>query len=147
MEFALGGNIAGPLLFFFLLNAIRLSTKYYGLKYGYVKGMEILQDLAGNRIQKLTEGASILGLFVMGALVSKWTTINIPIVVSRIKDESGKVDVQTVQNILDSIMPGALPLGLTLLVAWMLRKGVNPLLIICGIFIIGILGYWAGFLA
>ncbi len=43
----------------------------------------------------------------MGALVSKWTTINIPIVVSRIKDESGKVDVQTVQNILDSIMPGA----------------------------------------
>lgn len=50
---ALGGNIAGPLLFFFLLNAIRLSTKYYGLKYGYVKGMEILQDLAGNRIQKL----------------------------------------------------------------------------------------------
>jgi hypothetical protein len=42
----------------------------------------------GNRIQKLTEGASILGLFVMGALVSKWTTINIPIVVSRIKDES-----------------------------------------------------------
>ncbi len=144
---ALGGNIAGPLLFFFLLNAIRLSTKYYGLKYGYVKGMEILQDLAGNRIQKLTEGASILGLFVMGALVSKWTTINIPIVVSRIKDESGKVDVQTVQNVLDSIMPGALPLGLTLLVAWMLRKGVNPLLIICGIFVIGILGYWAGFLA
>lgn len=103
---ALGGNIAGPLLFFFLLNAIRLTTKYYGLKYGYVKGMEILQDLAGNRIQKLTEGASILGLFVMGALVSKWTTINIPIVVSRIKDDNGKVDVQTVQNILDSIMPG-----------------------------------------
>nr|MDH3153740.1 PTS system mannose/fructose/sorbose family transporter subunit IID [Bacillus licheniformis] len=144
---ALSGNIAGPLLFFFLINAVRLSTKYYGLKYGYVKGMEILQDLVGNRIQKLTEGASILGLFVMGALVSKWTTINIPIVVSRIKDDAGKVDVQTVQNILDSIMPGVLPLGLTLLVAWMLRKGVNPLLMIFGIFIIGIVGYWAGFLA
>ncbi|OMI11053.1 PTS mannose transporter subunit IID [Bacillus paralicheniformis] len=144
---ALSGNIAGPLLFFFLINTIRLSTKYYGLKYGYVKGMEILQDLVGNRIQKLTEGASILGLFVMGALVSKWTTINIPIVVSRIKDDAGKVDVQTVQNILDSIMPGVLPLGLTLLAAWMLRKGVNPLLMIFGIFIIGIVGYWAGFLA
>lgn len=106
-----------------------------------------MQDLVGNRIQKLTEGASILGLFVMGALVSKWTTINIPIVVSRIKDDAGKVDVQTVQNILDSIMPGVLPLGLTLLAAWMLRKGVNPLLMIFGIFIIGIVGYWAGFLA
>lgn len=143
---ALGGNLAGPLLFFLLINAIRLSTKYYGLKYGYVKGMEFLKDLVGNRILKLTEGASILGLFVMGALVSKWTHINIPIVVSRIKDDAGKVNVQTVQNVLDNILPGLLPLGLTLLVAWMLRKGANPLLIILGIFAIGILGYWSGFL-
>jgi len=143
---ALGGNIAGPLLFFILINAIRLSTKYYGLKYGYLKGTEILKDLVGNRIQKLTEGASILGLFVMGALVSKWTTINIPVVVSRIKDDSGEVVVKTVQDVLDSILPGLLPLALTLLVAWMLRKGTNPLLIIFGIFLIGIGGYWIGFL-
>ncbi|WP_144645225.1 mannose/fructose/sorbose PTS transporter subunit IID [Priestia megaterium] len=143
---ALGGNIAGPLLFFILINAIRLSTKYYGLKYGYLKGTEILKDLVGNRIQKLTEGASILGLFVMGALVSKWTTINIPVVVSRIKDDSGKVVVKTVQDVLDSILPGLLPLALTLLVAWMLRKGTNPLLIIFVIFLIGIGGYWIGFL-
>ncbi|MED3951307.1 mannose/fructose/sorbose PTS transporter subunit IID [Priestia aryabhattai] len=143
---ALGGNIAGPLLFFILINAIRLSTKYYGLKYGYLKGTEILKDLVGNRIQKLTEGASILGLFVMGALVSKWTTINIPVVVSRIEDDSGKVVVKTVQDVLDSILPGLLPLALTLLVAWMLRKGTNPLLIIFGIFLIGIGGYWIGFL-
>ncbi|MED4208764.1 mannose/fructose/sorbose PTS transporter subunit IID [Priestia megaterium] len=143
---ALGGNIAGPLLFFILINAIRLSTKYYGLKYGYLKGTEILKDLVGNRIQKLTEGASILGLFVMGALVSKWTTINIPVVVSRIKDDSGKVVVKTVQDVLDSILPGLLPLALTLLVAWMLRKGTNPLLIIFGIFLIGIGDYWIGFL-
>ncbi|MED4072880.1 mannose/fructose/sorbose PTS transporter subunit IID [Priestia endophytica] len=143
---ALGGNIAGPLLFFVLINVIRLSLKYYGLKYGYIKGTEILKDLVGNRIQKLTEGASILGLFVMGALVSKWTTINIPVVVSRIKDDSGKVVVKTVQDVLDSILPGLLPLALTLLVARMLRKGTNPLLIIMGIFLIGILGYWGGFL-
>ncbi|KYG27786.1 mannose/fructose/sorbose PTS transporter subunit IID [Priestia endophytica] len=143
---ALGGNIAGPLLFFVLINVIRLSLKYYGLKYGYIKGTEILKDLVGNRIQKLTEGASILGLFVMGALVSKWTTINIPVVVSRIKDDSGKVVVKTVQDVLDSILPGLLPLALTLLVARMLRKGANPLLIIMAIFLIGILGYWVGFL-
>ncbi|MCK2005532.1 mannose/fructose/sorbose PTS transporter subunit IID [[Brevibacterium] frigoritolerans] len=143
---ALGGNIAGPILFFVLINVIRLSLKYYGLKYGYIKGTEILKDLVGNRIQKLTEGASILGLFVMGALVSKWTTINIPVVVSRIKDDSGEVVVKTVQDVLDSILPGLLPLVLTLLVAQMLRKGTNPLLIIMGIFSIGILGYWVGFL-
>ena len=43
-------------------------------------------------------------------------------------------------------MPGMLALGLTLFVAWLLKKGVNPLLIIIVIFIIGILGYAGGVL-
>lgn len=97
--------------------------------------------MAGDRIKKLTEGASIMGLFVMGALVSKWTTINIPIVATRI---SGKT--QTIQNILDTVLPGALALVLTLFVSWLLKKGVSPLTIIFGIFALGIIGKWLGFL-
>lgn len=31
---ALGGSIVGPLIFFLGFNAIRLATKWYGLKYG-----------------------------------------------------------------------------------------------------------------
>lgn len=137
----------GPLFFFFAFNAIRLAVKYFGLKYGYEKGREILTDLGGNRIQKLTESASILGLFIMGALVCRWTTINVPIVVSRITGADGQVVVTTVQGILDQLLPGMLPLLLTLFVAKLLRKKVNPLLMIIVIFIIGIFGYWAGFLA
>lgn len=144
---ALGGNVLGPLFFFFAFNAIRLAVKYFGLKYGYEKGREILTDLGGNRIQKLTESASILGLFIMGALVCRWTTINVPIVVSRITGADGQVVVTTVQGILDQLLPGMLPLLLTLFVAKLLRKKVNPLLMIIVIFIIGIFGYWAGFLA
>ncbi|SBL56247.1 PTS system protein [Klebsiella michiganensis] len=144
---ALGGNVLGPLFFFFAFNAIRLAVKYFGLKYGYEKGREILTDLGGNRIQKLTESASILGLFIMGALVCRWTTINVPIVVSRITGADGQVIVTTVQGILDQLLPGMLPLLLTLFVAKLLRKKVNPLLMIIVIFIIGIFGYWAGFLA
>lgn len=48
--FVLGGNIVGLLLFFILINVIWLSIKYYGLKYGYLKGIEILKDLVGNWI-------------------------------------------------------------------------------------------------
>ncbi|HJG05778.1 PTS system mannose/fructose/sorbose family transporter subunit IID [Ligilactobacillus agilis] len=138
---AMTGSILGPLLFFVLINAIRLTMKWYFLRYGYVKGSEIIQDMAGNRIKKLTEGASIVGLFVMGALVSKWTTINIPIVATKI---NGKT--QTVQDILDSVMPGMLALLLTIFVSWLLKKGVNPMLIIVAIFALGILGKWLGFL-
>ncbi|VED13985.1 mannose-specific PTS system EIID component [Escherichia coli] len=54
------------------------------------KGIDIVKDMGGGFLQKLTEGASILGLFVMGALVNKWTHVNIPLVVSRITDQTGK---------------------------------------------------------
>lgn len=144
---ALSGNILGPILFFVLFNIIRLALKYYGLNYGYAKGGEILKDLGGNRLQKLTEGASILGLFVIGALVCKWTTINVPLVVSRITQTDGQVTVTTLQNIFDQLLPGMLPLFLTLFVARLLRKKANPLILILGIFAIGILGNWAGVLA
>lgn len=144
---ALSGNILGPILFFVLFNVIRLALKYYGLNYGYAKGGEILKDLGGNRLQKLTEGASILGLFVIGALVCKWTTINVPLVVSRITQTDGQVTVTTLQNIFDQLLPGMLPLFLTLFVARLLRKKANPLILILGIFAIGILGNWAGVLA
>ncbi|MEA9390011.1 mannose/fructose/sorbose PTS transporter subunit IID [Acerihabitans sp. TG2] len=144
---ALNGSVMGPLFFFLAFNAIRLPVKYFGLKYGYEKGREILADLGGNRIQKLTESASILGLFIMGALVCKWTTINVPIVISRITGTDGHVVTTTVQGILNELLPGMLPLLLTLLVCRLLRKKINPLLMIIVIFIIGIFGAWAGFLA
>ncbi|EOT27903.1 PTS system mannose/fructose/sorbose family transporter subunit IID [Enterococcus saccharolyticus] len=143
---AMAGSVSGPLLFFLLINAIRLVTKYYGLTLGYEKGNEIIKEMAGGTVKKLTEGASIVGLFVMGALVSKWTTINIPIVATRITNDDGEVVTQTVQNVLDSIMPGMLALVLTLFVAWLLKKNVSPLLIILVIFAVGIAGKAFGFL-
>jgi PTS system mannose-specific IID component len=81
---ALSGSIGGPLLFFLFYNVVRIVVRWYGLKYGYAKGTDIVKDLAGNKLQKLTEGAAILGLFVMGALVNKWTSVNIPVVVSQL---------------------------------------------------------------
>ncbi|MGA8943983.1 MAG: PTS mannose transporter subunit IID [Thermoactinomyces sp.] len=144
---ALTGSILGPLLFFVLFNAVRLGIRWWGIYYGYKKGSDIVSDMKGNVLQKLTEGASILGLFVMGALVNKWTTVNIPVVISRIENpETGKVDVTTVQSVLDQLMPGIVPLGLTFLCMWLLRKRVNPLVIILGFFVVGILGYWANIL-
>lgn len=110
---ALSGSVIGPVLFFLLFNVIRLATKWYGLKYGYKKGTEIVSDMSGNRLQKLTESASILGLFVMGALVSKWTTLNIPLEVSRYTRSDGVEVVTTIQMILDQLIPGLLPLLLT----------------------------------
>ncbi|CAM3934501.1 MULTISPECIES: PTS mannose transporter subunit IID [Rahnella] len=143
---AMTGSLLGPLLFFVLFNLVRLLTRYYGVSYGYKKGVDIVNDMGGGFLQKLTEGASILGLFVMGALVNKWTHVNIPLVVSKITDQTGHTTVTTVQTILDQLMPGLVPLLLTFGCMWLLRKKVNALWIIVGFFAIGIFGYWIGLL-
>lgn len=144
---ALSGNIAGPLLFFVIFNVIRLAMKWFGLTYGLNKGLDIVKDLSGNILQKLTEGATILGLFIMGVLVTKWTTINVPLIISETTDAYGGAVITTVQNVLDDLIPGLLALGLTLITMKLLKKKVNPIVIIFGLFILGIVGYGLGFLA
>ncbi|CDH05583.1 PTS family enzyme IID, mannose-specific [Xenorhabdus bovienii str. oregonense] len=144
---AMSGSMMGPILFFFLYNLVRLLTRYLGVAYGYKKGLDIVKDMGGGFLQKMTEGASILGLFVMGALVNKWTKVNIPLVVSEVPDPTtGVIKVTTVQTILDQLMPGLMPLLLTFGCMWLLRKKVNPLWIIMGFFVLGIVGFRFGFL-
>ncbi|MBP2659277.1 MAG: system, mannose/fructose/sorbose family, subunit [Firmicutes bacterium] len=143
---ALSGSIGGPLLFFLFYNVVRIVVRWYGLKYGYAKGTDIVKDLAGNKLQKLTEGAAILGLFVMGALVNKWTSVNIPVVVSQVTMQNGKIATTTIQTILDQLMPGLIPLLLTFVCMHLLKKNVNAIWIIFGLFAIGIVGFWLGIL-
>jgi len=144
---ALTGSILGPILFFLIFNAIRLGIRWWGVTYGYSKGTTIVADMAGGRLQKLTEGASILGLFIMGALVNRWTSINVPLVVSTITKADGTVEITTVQTILNSLLPGLLPLLLTFACMKLLKNKVNAVWIIFGIFILGIVGYGLGILA
>ena len=144
---ALTGSILGPLLFFILINVIRAVTRWYGFKYGYEKGTEIVSDMGGGRLQKITQGASILGLFVMGSLVSEWTSINVPLELTRYKNQLGEEVVVTLQGVLNDLLPGLLALLLTFLCMYLLRKKVNAMVIIFGLFGVGILGYWAGILA
>ncbi|OOF44961.1 PTS system mannose/fructose/sorbose family transporter subunit IID [Rodentibacter trehalosifermentans] len=144
---ALTGSILGPLLFFILINVIRALTRWYGFKYGYEKGTEIVSDMGGGRLQKITQGASILGLFVMGSLVSKWTSINVPLELTRYQNQLGEEVVVTLQGVLNDLLPGLLALLLTFLCMYLLRKKVNAMIIIFALFGVGILGYWAGILA
>lgn len=144
---ALSGSILGPLLFFFGLTIIRAFTRWYGFKMGYEKGVAIVSEVGGNTLRRLTQMASIVGLFVMGSLVSKWTSINVPFELSRYTNQQGEEVVTTVQGILDSLLPGMRALLLTFLCMWLLRKKVNAIWIIFGMFAVGIFGYWAGILA
>ena len=62
--------------------------------------------------------------------------------ISRIGDE-----VTTLQSILDGIMPGLIGLGGTWLYYFLLKKKVNPVILIFGTMIIGVIGAYFGVLA
>lgn len=66
---------------------------------------------------------------------------------SEYDNQAGEHVVTTVQSILDSLLPGLVPLLMTFACMWLLRRKINAIWIIFGMFAIGILGYWAGILA
>lgn len=84
---ALSGSVLGPILFFLLWNVIRIFFMWYTQELGYQSGVEITNDLGGGILRKLTSGASILGMFVMGVLVPRWTEMNFPLVISRLEND------------------------------------------------------------
>ena len=73
---ALGGNILGPILFFVAWNIIRWAFMWYTQEFGYRAGSKITDDMSGGLLQYVTSLASIMGMFVLGALIERWVSIN-----------------------------------------------------------------------
>ncbi|BAK80839.1 PTS system mannose/fructose/sorbose family transporter subunit IID [Candidatus Arthromitus sp. SFB-rat-Yit] len=86
---ALSGNIVGPLIFFFVWNIIRMGFLWYTQEFGYKVGNSIAKDLSGGLLRNITQGASILGMFIIGALVQRWVSISFTPVVSRVTQQEG----------------------------------------------------------
>ena len=164
---AMDGNMLGPIMFFLLWNILRFGFMWYTQEFGYKVGNQITENLSGNLLTNITRGASILGMFVLGALVQRWVSIKFAPVVSSIQLSEGAyiewdklpaggegiktaiqqfssgmalepVKVTTLQNNLDALIPGLVPLLLTLLCMWLLKKGVSPIVIILALFAVGI---------
>ena len=86
---AMAGNIMGPIIFFLAWNIIRWAFMWYTQEFGYKAGSKITDDLSGGLLQKVTQGASIMGMFVLGSLVQRWVSIKFIPVVSQVKLQKG----------------------------------------------------------
>ena len=169
---AMSGNIMGPILFFVLWNVIRIAFMWYTQEFGYKAGSAIASDMSGGLLQKVTKGSSILGMFVLGALIERWVNVTFTPTVSTVQLQEGAyIDwanlpagsegirtaleqqaaglslspekVTTLQQNLNDLIPGLVPLLLTLLCCWLLKKKVSPIVIIIALFLVGILGHLA----
>ena len=174
---AMTGSIIGPVLFFVAWNFIRMAFLWYTQEFGYKVGSAIAKDLSGGLMGKVTEGASILGMFIIGSLVERWVSISFTPVVSAITQSEGayidwanlpsgadgvklallqynnigasaldEIKTTTLQQNLDSLIPGLCAVGLTLLCCKLLKKKVSPIVIILALFAVGIIGRLIGFM-
>ena len=77
---------------------------WYTQEFGYKVGTSIAQDLSGGLLGKITQGASILGMFIIGALVQRWVTISFtPIVSTVTQSEGAYIDWDKVKSGADGI--------------------------------------------
>ncbi len=88
-SFALSGSIIGPLLFFVVWNVIRIAFLWYTQEFGYKVGTSIAKDMSGGILGKITSGASILGMFIIGSLVQRWVSISFTPIVSKVTQSAG----------------------------------------------------------
>jgi PTS system mannose-specific IID component len=132
---AIKGSVLGPLLFLLIFNVPHLILRYQLTFIGYNTGTKFLQNLARtNVMDKLTVGSSILGLMVIGAMTATLMNITTPI---RLGSDETAVGLQSV---LDQIVPNLIPLGLTFLTFYFVKKNVKPTWLLLGLLVLGFLG-------
>lgn len=134
---ALTGNALAPILFLISVNAIHFWVRWSGLQYGYKLGDSFLEKMEDLQIQRWMEGAAMVGLMVVGALVANWLSVATPLVYT-MQDATVPV-----QKMLDGILPKALPLLSTWLVFSFLRKGKSATVVMVAMVVIAlVLGYF-----
>lgn len=129
---AMGGNILGPVFFVLSYALIVTGGSWWIYKKGYELGLSSISTLVGGgMIKKFTEAMGVLGLTVIGGLTASYVGLTTKIVYK------GQATVD-VQKILDGILPGTLPLLLTLGIYFLLaKKNISTVKVMLLIFIVG----------
>ena len=131
-DFAVKGSIAGPLLFLAVFNIFQFAIRYWLMHWSYNLGTDAIGIFTANA-KEFTRAASILGVFVVGALTSLYGGTKLGIQIA-----NGEKPI-VIQAILDGVLPKLIPLGITLGLYYLLaRKKWTPLRCIVLLLVVGI---------
>ena len=135
---ALQGNALAPIIFFVTVNVVHVYIRWISVKKGFELGERALGLLSSGAFRRVMEGAAIAGLMAVGALVGTWLNVTTPLTYQ------AQEATVSVQEMLDQIMPKLLPLALTMLIFWLIRRGMKTtpvmLWMILGGLVLGALG-------
>ncbi len=138
----LNGNFLGPIVFIVPNVLLNVFSRWYFIKYGYRFGIKLVSKInESNLVDKFVQAATIVGLMVTAAMVVSF--VKLPIALQFVS--AGKEVVA--QDLLDQILPGLLPVAVTLIYYKILNKSQkgNYICILLS-FAIGILGKLFGIL-
>ena len=111
------GSVLGPILFLIAFNVPHILARWYGGIFGFRLGTNILSDVGETGlIAKITKGATIVGLMVIGGMSAKMVHLSTTVQFS-LGDS-----VFLLQDYINQIFPLLLPLLYVLLMFWLLSK-------------------------
>jgi len=142
------GNVLGPILYFVLEVGIMLSLAYVMWMQGYDRGREgVISILRSGLLDRVIMGASVLGNLVLGALAAQFVVIHVswhPVFGN--DPRTGKPVPFPLQDTLDKLLPGLLPLLFVLLTWWLIaRRRVSPIILLVVYVGVAMLGAWNWF--
>ena len=137
---ALQGSILGPLLFLVGMSIITLGVRYFGVFKGYEKGVTLVADLQrSGLISKITELAAVAAFVIIGGFTPGVVSLNTSLAYT-----AGDT-VISLQQTLDGLLPGILPVGLTLLMFYLVsKKKVSPIVLMLALMAAGVAGTYLG---
>lgn len=135
---AVNGNYLGPIIMFLMINLLYNPLKYYSIHYGYQKGIELLQNKKTGLklLERFSNLANVLGMVVIGGLIASNVKMNVILSIPVTEGEP-----ILIQSMLDRILPSLLPVIVTWICYYTLKKskGAYAVKLIFSILIIGII--------
>lgn len=120
---ALEGNPIG-VYFYTIYTLIKVFISWLLMKVGYSEGIKLVSTMSG-KLNSITSAANALGIMVIGGLVP--TVVSASVVLEYTKGDV----VLGMQDTLDAIMPGLVPLLIVLFSYWCLgKKHINSVRLI-----------------
>lgn len=140
-SFAAQGSIVGPIIFvgtYIVIWILRIVWTHMGYNLG-TKSIDIITENSDT----IANSATILGITVIGALIASYVSVQLLPVIK----VDGGIEVALQTEFFDRIFPNFLPMVITLVLFWLLKKKqVNPVILIVSIIILSIFCAWIGLL-
>lgn len=145
---ALSGNVMGPILVILLVLIPYFAVRYWQFFWAYNQGSNLIAQLGSGIISRVTELATIVGLIVIGGFAPSIVKMSTSWEWARDVEVRGEMTTQVVniQEQLDAILPFMLPLLITWLAYWLLKRNWSPIQVILLLTAVGFIGGALGIL-